>query len=92
MRILFFVALTLTGCPPAPPPDPPPQPELDAGTGTCDSACSKLRALGCEEGKATGEGATCETVCLNVQNSGVISWNLGCRSSITTCAQVDACD
>lgn len=92
--MLWIVSLSLAllaGCPPQPP-TPPPQPELDAGDGTCDSACAKLRELGCAEAKPTAEGNTCEQVCLNVQSSGVVSWNLGCRSKIASCAQIDSCE
>lgn len=75
-------------CLPAPPRPPIP----DTGDGTCDTACARLRELGCEEARPTAEGATCERVCLNVQTSGIVSWDLSCRTRVTACAQVDSCE
>lgn len=88
---LALLLAGLAGCPPKPP-TPPTPPERDAGAATCSDACTHLAALGCKEGKPTPEGSTCAEVCENVQSSGVISWNLGCRTHIESCAQVDDCE
>jgi hypothetical protein len=89
MRWLCASLLLVLSCSPT---LPRPAPTPDPGASTCDSACTKLRELGCDEAKPTAKGASCEQVCLNVMTSGVIAWNLGCRSAVTTCAAADACE
>ena len=93
----LLVALAVLGtsaCMP-PPPEPPPT-ILDAGSvaeePTCRGACDRWRALGCAEAEDTAGGGTCEQVCENVQTSGIIEWDLACRSSVTDCGAIDACE
>lgn len=67
---------------------------LDAGAGeaSCAGACSRLRALGCKASAPTPAGVSCEDVCLNVQASGVLRWDLACRASARSCDAIDACE
>ncbi len=71
---------------PVPVPTPPPTPQA-----TCAAACERQRALGCPGGQASPGGASCEEVCLNVQDS-VIGWDLGCRARATSCEAADRCE
>jgi hypothetical protein len=78
------------GCPlppVVPGPPPPPYPEV-----TCEEVCEHWRALDCKEAEPTAEGGSCEAVCANVQSSGIIQWNLGCRAKIESCDQLDSCE
>ena len=61
-------------------------------TATCAAVCANMAKLGCPSAQPTAKGATCEQVCSNFQNSGIATWNLGCRASACTCADVDACE
>lgn len=96
--ILFLIAigyvlLYFNGCSPAPQPQPPPpQPLPEGGVATCSSYCENAANLGCAFSAPTPEGTTCEQVCGNVQGSGVISWNLACRTTAATCAAIDQCE
>ena len=97
--ILVLVALVaftvLTGCQLRPPedvePPPPPPPVQDGGVvtlATCATACANQRAHGCELGRPTAEGSTCEEVCDNTENAGLDSlrWDLRCLTDRATCA------
>lgn len=88
MRTTVFAAvLFFAGClRPLPPPTPPP------GTATCADYCTHALALGCSFAQPTPNGASCETVCLNFNASGVVSWNLDCRAAATSCAAIDQCE
>ena len=89
--ILTLVSGAILGgcsCTPPKPPDPPPTPN----GATCATACDRLRQLGCPEAKPTPEGGTCEAVCENVQSSGIIAWDLTCRTNAPSCAAVDGCE
>jgi hypothetical protein len=92
----FFVLLCTTalglillaGCPaPAPPP-----PVVPPGSATCADVCRRYQQLGCLAGRPTPKGSSCEVVCLNVQASGAIRWNLDCRAGASTCAEADRCE
>ena len=91
-----LVALACLGCPPRPvgPPDSqdggPLLDPLDAAA-TCGTACEHWRELGCPEGSGSPR-ATCEEVCDNIQRSGILAWDLDCRSRITSCSQLDQCE
>ncbi len=89
MRSLFF-AVALVACSGTQP--PPPTPDADAAAyPSCATVCNHLRALRCPAGNATQEGHSCEDVCQNIQVSGVIKWDLGCRSTVPTCEAIDDC-
>ncbi len=65
---------------------------VDAGTpADCAAACAHMRKLGCEEGKPTPKGATCEDVCNNVEASGTITLHPACVVKIERCDQVESC-
>lgn len=59
---------------------------------TCAGACSNARRLGCEIGKPTPKGGTCEQVCENVQreNAGA-GFNVTCIARANACVDVDMC-
>jgi len=85
-----LIALALTACPgPEPvrphPPDPAPAPEA------CDAACDKWRQLGCPEGQPTPNGASCEDVCRNAEESGATVLNPACVLSAPTCEDARRC-
>jgi hypothetical protein len=88
--LLLLLALMTVGCP-LPPvvPGPPPPPYPEA---TCEDVCDHWSKLGCKEAEPTAGGETCEAVCENVQGSGIIQWELGCRAIIESCAQADSCE
>ncbi len=88
---MLLVLLGAVGCP-STPPAPPPQPVGDAGPGTCRGVCERMRSLSCPAGAPTAEGEPCETVCENVQASGFIAWDLGCRTSAPSCEAMDRCE
>lgn len=93
MKWLSLVALAaLTACSPSPTPIAPVEPLDAARPPACGSACEHLRALGCTLGKPTPRGASCETVCDNVQveNAGA-GFPTACLSTAKTCAAADAC-
>jgi hypothetical protein len=92
MKALCFLVVFFCGCwiHPIPAPNPEPQPDRPA-TPTCADVCKRLFDLGCPAAKPTPQGATCVDVCLNVQNSGVVSWDLKCRARATSCAIFDRC-
>lgn len=75
--------------PVSPPPTPPPVPTVEIAS--CESACARLRALGCPAGQDTPKGAPCERVCENIYASGIWSWDVDCISAATSCAGADAC-
>lgn len=85
--------LFLSGCPKPLPVVPVPSPG-DAGDveATCVTACARLTELGCLAALPTPEGASCVTVCQNIQESGVMLWNLDCVSKATNCKAADFCN
>jgi len=62
------------------------------GGADCSTACDRLRELGCEASQPTAKGASCETVCENVQASGIVEWDLTCRTAAASCEAVDECE
>lgn len=82
--ITVYLSASLWGCPPE-----PVSPDSNA---TCKTTCDHWRSLGCEEAKPTSAGGTCEDVCLNIQGSGIISWNLPCRATVKACEDIDRCE
>lgn len=66
-------------------------PVTDDG-GTCAAACTHYRAIGCDAGKPTPLGATCEDVCGVFLDAGLVKWDLKCRSEAPTCEAVEKCE
>lgn len=87
MKRLLLIALLLTTCLP----QKPPPVVVPPGAATCADVCHNLTTLGCPAARPTAKGVPCETVCANVQDSGVITWDLACRAHAATCAAVDRC-
>lgn len=88
LAMLGALLYLATGCPAPAPPPPVPAP----GAATCADVCHRYQQLGCLAGQPTPHGASCEAVCLNVQASGAIRWNLDCRAGAATCAEADRCE
>lgn len=62
------------------------------GTDTdCGAACANGRKLGCEFGKDTAAGATCEAVCHNSETSSYVTMNPRCMAMAASCDAADAC-
>jgi hypothetical protein len=84
-----FAIVFLSCTKPLPPPAPPT--DVDAGAATCQTACARLQQLGCPAGEPTPKGVPCLEVCLRVQESGLIDWNLDCVARALTCGATDRC-
>jgi hypothetical protein len=77
---------------PAPTPSPTPTVDASSNAGyTCTSVCTNLKNRKCPGANKTVKGSTCVDVCQNTQDSGIVTWDLKCRSTQTTCAAIDAC-
>lgn len=75
---------------PAPTPTPPPVVVVPPAP-SCDTACTKFRELRCPEGNPTNDGASCETVCTNMQSVGLIVYDLACASKVKACSEIARC-
>ena len=94
MTRIAFLAFFLLGCrfipEPVEPGPIPPEPQPSAAS--CTTACDNMREFHCEAAKPTVGGASCEKVCENVQASGIISWDLVCRTMANSCEDADNCE
>ena len=93
MRFALLLAAALSSgfCQPQPGPPPGPAP-LDGSVTACSASCSKYRELGCEEGKPTAKGHTCEEVCNNAAESGIdLGGPADCIAAAKDCASVEKC-
>jgi hypothetical protein len=90
---LFTVVMMNVGaCHLGPGPITPVDPDPEQREFDCRSACARLRELHCPAAEDTVGGATCEQVCINVQESGFIAWDLECRSVAVSCDMVERCE
>ncbi len=103
----LLILMSCTPRPPVPPVGPTDADAgTDTGTGidagddgpdsrrrapTCADACARLTVLHCAGGATTPGGATCLDVCRNVQESGIVAWNLSCLSNAKSCATAESC-
>lgn len=72
-------------------PIPAPQSPSD-GLSRVARVCARLRALGCEEGAPTAEGASCEEVYQNALTHGVdLASDPACVERSKTCEETRAC-
>jgi hypothetical protein len=93
ISLLAFVILgTVPGCLACCKPGPVPGPVEPGNDATCETACARLEALGCEAAKPTPGGEECASVCANAQASGIVKWDLGCRTEASTCDAADDCE
>lgn len=93
LALLALVALAGLACPrPLPPPVPPGPDQPDAAVATCADVCRHAFALDCSWYRPTPGGASCTAVCVNIQTSGVVSWDLSCRVQAETCAAIELCE
>lgn len=88
--VLALLVLGCSGCPTPVPPAPPPPPA--PGEATCGDVCAQGRELVCPWAAPTPEGASCEAVCSNIQDSGIVAWNLDCRARARSCRDAEACE
>lgn len=59
---------------------------------TCAGACTRMRDLGCDLGKPTPKGGSCEQVCTNVQiNNAGAGFNIVCIVEAKACNEAEAC-
>jgi hypothetical protein len=61
-------------------------------SGSCASVCANMARLGCPSARPTAKGAPCVEVCDNLQNSGIVKWDLACRARAESCEAADACE
>lgn len=76
--------MALAGCRP-----PPPTPLPGA---TCADMCRHLAELRCPGAGQTPEGSTCVEVCTSILETGLVTFDLACRSSAASCAAADRCE
>jgi hypothetical protein len=95
-KIIVTIAICFFACGPYPPPEPTPGPEPepipDPISATCTEVCVRGDFLNCKWAQPTPGGASCVEVCENVQTSGIVQWDLGCRAAARSCAEVEACE
>lgn len=105
---LCLLLLVLVACVPQPvpvPPDPEPAPTLDPNADpwadpdepglsvAARKVCGRLRALKCQEGKLTAEGASCERVLDNATKEGIdLIGDVACVERATSCEQARGCE
>lgn len=60
---------------------------------SCADACAHLRALGCESGELTDDGASCEDVCENLEAANLpgARWPVSCVLGAESCSAADRC-
>ena len=94
VALALYAVLAAASC--REPPAPPPLTEfIDAGgayraLATCASACGRLAAFGCPEGRPTPAGASCTEVCSAARQSRV-DLPIACVTRATDIAGVRAC-
>lgn len=88
----LMLLLSLSACPRPIPAPVPPSPGDGGEVATCVTACARLTELACLAALPTPEGASCVTVCQNIQESGVMLWNLDCISRSPSCNATDVCN
>lgn len=62
-----------------------------APTADCGAACANLQSLGCPAGDPTPDGATCEEVCVVVQEEPGPELPLRCIIDADSCDAADDC-
>lgn len=95
--IVLTLMVAIAGCP-KPPPNPG-YPDADAAADArrCHAApaiclyCARMRQIGCDEGKPSPNGASCETVTTNVQAVPYAAMDLVCRTRAGDCKTANAC-
>lgn len=65
------IVIFLWSCGPVLPPEPAPAPITPTQEANCETMCAHLQKLGCEEGRDTPGGATCEEVCTLTIDAGL---------------------
>ncbi len=93
----LLISLTTVACPTPGPVPPAPDADsgddnADAAPATCANWCKHAAALKCLAAAPTAHGASCVTVCTNMQQSSVSSFNLRCRIAAKTCDLAEACE
>lgn len=93
IAILTMATTLVAACGPAPAPQAPSTVEAEAGApNSCTTACTNLRKLHCPLGEPTRKGASCETVCDNVQvNNAGAGFPVVCLTRAKSCEIADTC-
>lgn len=89
--ILWAVLVVCSSCSPEPVVVPPRERPEAGAPADCSKACVQLRALGCDEGLPTPGGASCESVCGAVEQSGATTLDVGCVAAAESCEAARAC-
>lgn len=71
-----------------PPTDPKPRPVVPREGAGCPEMCAHLRQLGCETGKPTDAGVTCESFCAHTLREG-FDLHPGCVVGARTCDEAE---
>lgn len=87
--LLMVVAAALLTC--ERPNPPPPRMLPDGARATCPGMCEHLRALGCEEGEPTPEGATCEAICEHAISVPYSRLDIACVQAAPSCVAARRC-
>jgi hypothetical protein len=78
---------------PDPSSDPWEEPVEEGVSTAAKRVCTRLRALKCDEGKATAEGASCERVLDNATREGIdLIGDVACVERATACDQARSCE
>ena len=88
VTIVVLTILATQCLPPGPVDGPVPPPVLEQTDAGCEGMCAHLRELGCEQGKPTPSGATCERVCADTMAEGY-DVHPDCVAGVRGCAEVD---
>lgn len=59
--------------------------------GTCESACTNLRKLGCPEGQPSKRGTSCEGICERMLKTKLSDPHVTCVTAATDYESVRAC-
>jgi hypothetical protein len=96
LLVSVFCLLAVPGCPrPITGPQPIPVSGPDAagrGSATCLDVCANAGKLGCPAAQPTPNGTSCEEVCVNVMQSGIVTFDLACRAEASDCAAFERCE
>lgn len=91
--VALFCIIALSCCLPVPPPEPPtPNPPTPPGEASCGAVCARAEGMGCEWAADTPKGTPCAEWCQDIQDNGILKWNLKCRAAAESCRAMDACE
>lgn len=80
---------TQGGAPPAPTTVPA---AASVDIALCPQVCTNYRNHHCPAGNPTDKGVPCETVCQEAIVTGLVRWNMACRTVAPSCDAAEACE